>query len=239
MTQYTDEQIAQQLEQLAIVIQAAKESANTVLQQVQAIQDEISQFVETKKTEILNSQNQIVEQVQRQVQLQEEEIVNQFRTLVANTLTDLGGQAGLEKLRQELQEGHHVLSEIQIVNHQLHSGIETSLSKLQEMSQIHSAVQETVSGLDAMRSEISDLAIQVRSDRKSIQTMRVEVENFSNELENTKNTLVIELRGEIKQLQRELQKQQTQAKSQQSLRNWLFGIAFSTAFIALVLALVH
>jgi chromosome segregation ATPase len=236
MTQYTDEQIAQQLEQLAIVIQAAKESANTVLQQIQATQDEISQFVEIKKTEIVNSQNQIVEQVQRQVQLQEGEIVNQFRTLVANTLTDLGGQAGLEKLRQELQEGHHVLSEIQIVNHQLHSGIETSLSKLQDMLQIHSAVKQTVSELEATRSEISDLALQIQSDKKSIQTMRVEVENFSNDIENTKNTLVMELRGEIKQLQRELQKQQIQAKSQQSLRNWLFGIAFSTAFIALVLA---
>ncbi|MUG94960.1 hypothetical protein F7734_22380 [Scytonema sp. UIC 10036] len=237
MTQYTDKQIAEQLEQLAIVILSAKESANTVLQQVQAIQDEISQFVEMTKAEILNSQNQIVEQVLMRVQLQEEEILNQFRTLVANTLTDLGGQAGLEKLRQELQEGHQVLSEIQSLNHQLQSSIGASLSKLQGMLQIHSAVQETVSGLETMRSEISDLALQVQSDRKSIQTMRVEVEDFSNAIENNNNTLVMELRGEIKQLQREIQKQQTQEKKQQYLRNWLFVIAFSTALIALVLAL--
>ncbi|MEC4813002.1 MAG: hypothetical protein SAK29_06980 [Scytonema sp. PMC 1069.18] len=310
MTQYTDEEIARQLEELLNVITKGTDSAKDVLQQAQQIKKEVSECIERTQEEveqrlvevrelssqtvensrtvteriqeieenanhilqmrsllqqlhqevmlavseiggqqgleqlrkdsqevqrrineiqelISTAQSTLVTQAQVQIQLQEKQVLNQLQTLVAEVLTPLGGQAGLETLRQELQQGREVLGEIQHIDQQLHSNIATSLAQVQETVQAHSAMQEMVSQLETVRSEVSDLAKQVRLDREAIKHP-----------ENQNSQLAIALRREMEQQQRELQKLRTQINKQHRLQNWLLGIVFTCVLTALTLTLI-
>jgi DNA repair exonuclease SbcCD ATPase subunit len=195
-------------------------------QEVRRRVNEIQELMSTTQSALVTQAISQVEQAQKRIQQQEEQVVNQIRTLVSTALTEFGGQAGLERLRQELQQGHQILGEIQGAERQLQSSIAISLTKVQEMLQAHSAIQETVSKLETVRSEVSELARQVKLDREAINTP-----------ENQNHNLAIALRREMERQQRELQKLQALVYKQQQIRNWLFVIVFTTASVALTLAL--
>lgn len=107
---------------LSETLQANQQLRNEAEQQLNALQthaaithrrfNEIQELISTTQSALVTQAISQVEEVQRRVQLQEEQVLTQLRTMVAATLTQLGGQAGLERLRQELQEGHQVLGEI-------------------------------------------------------------------------------------------------------------------------------
>lgn len=102
-------------------------------------------------------------------------------------------------------------------------------------------VQKMGANLETMGSEVSNLALEVRTDKEALQRMIVEVENLSIAGDNS----LWELRKEVESLGQQFDdnlkdlglKLQTQAKSQQRLRNWLFGMTFGVTILAIALIL--
>lgn len=204
--------------------------------QATVIQQRFEELMATAQSALVTQAVSQIEEVRKRVQLREADVLNELRTLVEVTLTDLGGQVGLERLQRELQEGHALLSEIQRINQQLQSGITAAITTLQDTLQANSAVQEGVSTLEVIRSEVSHLALQVKTDKEAVQAIRVEAKTTKS---GTENALIDELRGEIGYLQTEVQRLQSQTKKQQRFHIWLCGTALITAFLALLLALLH
>lgn len=102
-------------------------------------------------------------------------------------------------------------------------------------------VQKMGANLETMGSEVSNLALEVRTDKEALQRMIVEVENISIAGDNS----LWELRKEVQSLGQQFDdnlkelglKLQTQAKSQQRLRNWLFCMTFGVTILAIALIL--
>ncbi|MBW4649038.1 MAG: hypothetical protein KME06_10070 [Kastovskya adunca ATA6-11-RM4] len=214
-------------------------------QRLQEINDKLSMV----DSAIVKQAMAQVAAVKERVRSHEQQLLNELRPAVETILTELGGQAGLETLRHELQVGRQVSREIQQLHQQLQSGVAAAARTMQELLEVHSTIQETASRAQESHSAVSHLAQQVRADREAIATIRVKaetslaqdsaqindldislpnrlekLENFSNQLENSQEDL--------------RQKLQALERSNRYLRKWLWGATFGVSLMIALAASV-
>ncbi len=247
MMEYTDKQIAEQLQELYQKIIAGISYAEDVLtktQQINSETEDIKLEISAITAESKNIQNN-VNHKQSEIQAIHHNIVKIGSEITNNQDTEL--------LQQEFMIVSHKLNEFQIKIQQneeykteIFASIQQLESKFNEIVQFRSQIEqlrkmETI--IEIMATEVSNVAIKVKADRALLASIKTNLDDISIIGDNSMK----ELHREIEYLQQNLDhnlkeigiKLQTQAKNQQRLRNWLFVITFGVACLGLVFMLVN
>lgn len=150
------------------------------------------------------------------------------------------------QLHQYLEFVQQLASQVEIEKKEVTELAQELVSRLNQFIQLQCDIRQLLNlgyRLEIISFELSNLAIEVRADRETLQKIKINLENISNTTDDT----IWELRAEVELLRehidhssREIKyRLQTQLKNQQRLDNWLFYITFSVAFIAVTWILGH
>lgn len=247
MMEYTDKQIAEQLQELYQKIIAGISYAEDVLkktQQINSATEDIKLEISAITADSKNIENN-VKHWQTEIQAIHHNIVK-----IGSEITN---NQAVELLQQEFIIVRHKLNEFQIKIQQtekdkteIFASIQQLESKFNEIVQVISPIEqlrkmETI--IEIMATEVSNVAIEVKADRALFTSIKRDLEDISIIGDNSMK----ELHREIEYLQQHLDhnlkeigiKLQTQAKNQQRLRNWLFVITFGVACLGFVFMLVN
>lgn len=250
--QRSSEEFKQEAEQKLQALHQETTQAEDLLTLTQERVEEVNQQITSAQEQFMQRAIAQVEQAQHALQLRqdqilkEEQVSSRLSSLVEETLTVLGGETGLETLRQEFLNSRDVLQEIKSYRQQLQSDSQAVLQTLQEQLDAHLETKQAVSKIEQMRSEVSSLAQQVRADMEVVESVRSESKN-SRAIEasnlNAIDSSMRELRGVLDRLQSQIHEGQEQLGQKLEItekkwlhsRNWLWGLTFFCAGIALAL----
>lgn len=243
-----------------VILNKAKE-IETEISQAEPVKLEIAALIQKSQGQIEQMEkispklNKLYQQIvlaieniggQEALELLQKEIQD-ARTGLSEAITQLQqAEDKLQNFESELQERSDSLSELAFQITQDKAGISYLIAQveakvnnvLQVQLQLQEFLQNTVSTLEHLHSEVTSIAQQVQADRAAIQSLNLTDANRINNLEK----LVQQQQEEIKRLNQQLlesqselgQRLQSMVQNQQYLRNWLLGVTFGVAFLVAI-----
>ncbi|HLO86035.1 MAG TPA: hypothetical protein VK203_13655 [Nostocaceae cyanobacterium] len=217
----------------------------------QEIDDNIQRFY----WEICNIHNNIIQKISEIPRRENLHCLHQEFNSVLTRLNEIQIQVtqidqGLLKhnqpLAQEVDSSQQLLSQVERDKQAITELAQNLENRLQRVSELQTEIEQILrieAHLDTMNSEISSLALEVKNNKEALQKMQNYIDNTRDRSDN----YIWELRGEMERLRENFEynyrdiksRFQIQIRNQQRLDNWLFGVTFGIAFIAITLFLGH
>lgn len=245
-----------------VVLNKAKQ-IETEISQAEPVKLEIAALIQKSQGQIEQMQkispklNKLYQQIvlaieniggQEALELLQQEIQD-ARISLSEANTNLQQAEGrLQNFEDELQKRSDSLLELASQVTQDKAGVSNLIAQveakvnnvLQVQLQLQEFLQNTVSTLEHLHSEVTSIAQQVQADREAIQSLNLNDASRINNLEK----LVQQQQEEIKRLNQQLldsqselgQRLQSMVQNQQQMRNWLLGVTFGVV-VALAIAM--
>ncbi len=243
------------------ILKQAKQ-VGTEISRVEAVQLEITELVAQSRLQIQEMQqlSASVEQFHNQVVLAiqeiggqetlaalQKEIYNARNKLKESTLQIQQAEKRLHTFETQLQKRlaafEEIISQVKKEKMAVANLVEKAEDKVHQVMQVQLELQQfhqnTTYNLEELRSEVANLAQEVRADKEAIENLNTDDAIRVNAL----SVLVHQQSKEIERLNQQLlnsqgdmgQRLQVMIQNQQRLRNWLLAVTFGIAF-ALALA---